>query len=100
MRFYQGTRLVLYEAAALIRRQGDEIALRGADAHGIDLQAVLLRRLCGRGQGVPFEILAVRYQYEDLVASGPTAQRCARGFDGARNVGPAVRNRVDVDGVQ
>src|SRR6185312_12192744 len=53
-----------------------------------------------RVQSVAFEILTIRNQYEDPVASRMATKRRARGQNGARDVGAAQRNRMNVDRVQ
>jgi len=61
VRFYQRAGLVFDEAAALIGRQRDQIALGGADADRIDFESVLPRRFGGCSESVPFEIFAIRH---------------------------------------
>src|SRR5580704_12484533 len=78
MRLYQRSFLIQDKAASLIRWQGDQIAFHGTHTHGVDLQAIMLRGLFGRGQSVPLEILAIRYQYEDSVASRTATERRPR----------------------
>ena len=78
MGFDEGAGLVLDEAGIRVRRQGNEIALRGAHADGVDLEAVLTRRGLGGNQCIAFEILAVGDQDENLVVAGTAAQRGRR----------------------
>src|ERR1700689_2305528 len=100
MRLYQRSFLILDKAAALIRRQGDQIAFHTTDTDRGDLQAILLCGVLGRSQSVPFEILAIGNQYEDSVASR-TASKCrSRCQNGARDIGPATRNGVNIDRIQ
>src|ERR1035441_3271678 len=100
MRLYQRSFLILDKAAALIRWQGDQIAFHSTDTDRVDLQAILLCGVFGRSQSVPFEILAIRYQYEDSVASRTAAKCRSRCQNGARDIRPATRNGVNIDRIQ
>ena len=98
--FDEGAGLVFDETGIRVRRQGNEITLRGAHADGVDLQAVLTRRRLSGSQRVAFEILAVGDQDENLVAAGTAPQRGCGLANGARDIGAAARNGVDVDRAQ
>jgi hypothetical protein len=100
MGLYQRACLIPNRATALIQRQGDQIAFRSTDTDGVDLQAILLCRVFSRSQSVSLKILAIRYQYQDSVASRMAAKRRPRRQDGARDVSPASRNGVNIDCIQ
>src|SRR6267154_18181 len=76
--FYEHSRLVFHESAALIRRYWDEIAARGSDSYRVNRQAVQLLRRLGRHQSTTLEILAIGNQYQNSIAAGPPAQRRLR----------------------
>src|ERR1700685_1675127 len=92
MRLYQRSFLIPDKAASLIRWQGNQIAFHSTHTDRVDLQAIMLRGLFGRSQSIPFEILAIRYQYEDSVASRTATKRRPRRQNGTRDVRPASRN--------
>src|SRR5580700_1231751 len=100
MRLHIRAGLIPDRATPFVQWQRDQIALRGTDADRVDLQAISLCRVFGRSQGIPLKILAIRYQYQDPVASRMAVKRRPRRKNRARDVGPASRNGVNIDGIQ
>ena len=95
-RLDQVSRGILEEAAALIGRQGDEIAVRRADADRVDLESIFRGRL-GRIHRTAFEILPVGHQDHHLVAVRAALQGGLCLLDGARDIGAAARNDPRVE---
>ena len=58
--FHQGSGIVLDVVATQLFRQGDQVAVGGTDADGVDLESFLLGSLHSCRGGVPCEVDAER----------------------------------------
>ncbi len=98
--FDEAARIVLHESAVRVCIERNEIALRRAHADGVDLQGVLPSRCLSGDQCIALEILSVGDQYENFIAAGTAPQRSLGFANGARYIGAAARNGIDVDRAQ